>query len=274
MLSGSRERRRAARRSDAEPSGTDLPGPGPSGAGVGELVARVTDDGASGSDRRRQLIALAGALGSSARHAGIRAVTAGRWMADVLADAAPRIPVRDAATLRAQHPGKSDDDIADGLIKHATLTTAAFGGAAGALAAAEFAAPPTLLAAPVQLTAETLAIAAVEIKLVAELHELYGEAVTGALGQRGGLYLMSWVRQRAVEPAVGGAGLAAVFGQAAKRELRTRLLRRLGRSTTSLAPLMAGAVAGAEVNRRATRALGEKLTAELRGRRRRVLPWA
>jgi hypothetical protein len=34
-----------------------------------------------------------------------------------------------------------------------------------------------------------------------------------------------------------------------------------------MAPFMAGAVAGAEVNRRATAELGERLMAELRGRR-------
>ena len=53
------------------------------------------------------------------------------------------------------------------------------------------------------------------------------------------------------------------MGDAAKRELRVRLLRRMGRSTTSFAPLFAGAVAGAEVNRRSTRELGERLRAEL-----------
>lgn len=230
---------------------------------VGELVARVADDQ---SDRRAPLLALTRALGGSARAAGVRAVGAGRWLADVLAEAAPRIPIRDAATLAGQHPGRSADQIADALVKHAALVTAGFGAAAGGLAAAEFLAPPALLAAPVQLAAETLAIAAVEIKLVAELHELYGEPVRGGVAQRGSAYLMSWVRQRAVEPALAGSGLAAVLGHAAKRELRSRLLRRVGRSTTSMAPFLAGAVAGAEVNRRATRSLGEKVSAELRGR--------
>jgi hypothetical protein len=59
--------------------------------------------------------------------------------------------------------------------------------------------------------------------------------------------------------------MTAILGTAAKRELRSHVLRRLGRSTTTLAPFLAGAVAGAEDNRRATRALGEALLAELRG---------
>jgi hypothetical protein len=243
-------------------------------ADVGALVARVADPGGDGG--RASLVALTRALGHSARSAGFRGVAAGRWLADLLADAAPRIPIRDAATLREHHPGRPDQEIAEALVRQAALVTAAFGAAAGGLAAAEMVAPPALLAAPVQLAAETLAVAAVEVKLVAELHELHGEPAHGGLTQRGSAYLMSWVRQRAIEPAAAGAGLAVVLGHAAKRELRSRLLRRLGRSTFSLAPFLAGAVAGAEVNRRATRRLGDKLIAELRGRQSRLTinpPW-
>ena len=232
---------------------------------VGELAARAAEhDGLA--DRGRALAALAGGLASSGRAAGVRAVGAGRWLGDVLAEAAPRIRVRDRLTLQVHHPGRTDDEIAEALVRHASMATAAFGAAAGALAAAEFAAPPTLLAAPVQLAAETLAMAAVEVKLVAELHELYRQPASGTLRERGSAYLMSWVRQRAVEPAVSGGGIAGVLGRAAKRELRARLLRRIGRNLTTLAPFLAGALAGAEVNRRATRALGDKVAAELRGR--------
>jgi hypothetical protein len=235
------------------------------GHDVGELVARAADEDGS-ADRGRALGAVARGLASSARGAGVRAAATGRWLSDVLAEAAPRIRVRDRLTLYAHHPGRTDDEIAEALIRHASMATAAFGAAGGALAAAEFAAPPTLLAAPFQLAAETLAMAATEIKLVAELHELYGQPAPGPLTQRGSAYLMSWVRQRAVEPAMAGGGLAGVLGRAAKRELRTRVLRRIGRNVTSLAPFLAGALAGAEVNRRATRGLGDKVAAELRGR--------
>lgn len=222
--------------------------------------------GSGQAERVRVLGGLAGALAKSAKLAGVGAVAGGRWLAEVLTEAAPRIPVRDAALLRAHNPGRSDDEIAELLVRSTARATAAIGAAAGATVTAEYALPPALLAAPLQLAAETLAVAAAEVKLVAELHELYGEAASGKLAERGSAYLMSWVRQRAVEPVAGG-GLAAVFGHTAKRELRARLLRRAGRNATSLAPMLAGAVAGAEVNRRATRALGEKLTAELRGRR-------
>ena len=79
---------------------------------------------------------------------------------------------------------------------------------------------------------------------------------------------MSWVRQRALDPKVGAAGLSAVLGAAAKRELRTMLVRRAGRSVTKLAPFLAGAVAGGVVNRRVTRSLGEKVDRRAARRRR------
>ncbi|MDQ1721769.1 MAG: hypothetical protein QOI26_1503 [Pseudonocardiales bacterium] len=235
---------------------------------IADLVARATASESDGEDRRsrqKALAALLPALARSAKASGIRAVAAGRWLADLIVDLAPRIPVRDAETLRAQHPGQSDIEIAEGLIRHATKTTAGLGAAAGGLAAVEFLSPPMLLAAPVQLAAEMLSVTAVELKLVAELHELLERPAQGSVSERASAYLMSWVRRRAISPQLGGAGLSAVFGAAAKRELRSQVLRKIGRSTTSLAPFLAGAVAGAEVNRRATKALGETLLAELRG---------
>jgi hypothetical protein len=234
-------------------------------AQLGELVARVANDD---GDRMDQLAALARGLGGAVKGAaghGLRG--AGSLLADVLAEAAPRLRIRDAAMLRVHHPGLPDDEIADVLIRNASRTTAAFGAAIGALAAVEFAAPPSLLAAPVQLAAETLAVAAVEVKLIAELHEVLGQPAFGTGSQRGSAYLMSWVRQRALDPKVGAAGLTALLGVATKRELRTMLVRRAGRSVTTLAPFLAGAVAGGIVNRRVTRSLGQKVTAELRGRR-------
>lgn len=236
------------------------------GEDLGELVVHAS--GTAGQvERVQQLGGLASALAKSAKLAGIGAVAGGRWLAEVLLESAPRIPIRDAALLRTHHPDRTDDEIAEVLVRNTSRATATIGAAAGATVAAEYALPAMLLAAPVQLAAETLAVAAAEIKLVAELHELYGEPAAGKISERGSAYLMSWVRQRAIEPAVGGPRLALALGHTAKRELRARLLRRAGRNATSLAPMLAGAVAGAEVNRRATRALGEKLTAELRGRR-------
>lgn len=235
-----------------------------------DLVARAAEAAsAPAADRRgvtKALAALVPALTRSAKKSGVRAVAAGRWLADLVVEIAPRIPVRDCQTLRDQHPTLTDIEIAERLIKSASRTTAALGGAVGGLSAVEFLAPPTLLAAPVQLAAEMLTVTAVELKLVAELHEILGYPATGTVSERAGQYVMSWSSRRAVSDSIKTAGLGALLGASAKRELRSQVLRRLGRSTTSLAPFLAGAVAGAEVNRRATKQLGETLLAELRGR--------
>ncbi len=234
---------------------------------LAELVARATYEPEDGTPdrpgRAKALAAMVPVLGRSAKVAGIRAVAAGRWLSDEIVELAPKVPIRDAATLRKQYPGLSDAQIAERLIKNAKKTTISLGAAAGGLAAIEFASPPLLLMSPIQLSAEILAVSAVELKMVAELHEILGRPAPGTPTERASAYLMSWVRRRAISPQAGGAGLAAVFGTAAKRELRSQVIRRLGRSTLKMAPFMAGAVAGAEVNRRATKDLGETLFAEL-----------
>jgi hypothetical protein len=203
-------------------------------------------------------------LGHSARRAGFRAVAAGRWLTDLVLQLAPRIPARDRATLRAQFPGRTDSQIADTLVATAVKASAAVGAAVGGLAAVEFAAPPTLLAAPVQVTAETLCVVGIELKLVAELHEIAGLPAPGTAAERAAAYVSAWVRRRALEPAAAGQGLAAVLGAAGRREVRGVLMRRLGRSTGSMAPFLVGAAAGAELNRRATRALADRLLTDLR----------
>lgn len=212
-----------------------------------------------------RLVVLARMLGRSARVAGMRGIAGGRWIAGVLVDAAPRLPVRTRAVLIAAHPGLSDDQIAVELVTATARTTSAIGAAAGALSAVEFMAPPTLLAAPVQVGAETLAVAAAEVRLLAELYELYGLPLPDNASQRAFAYLTGWANQRVgVESPL---GTPAALRQAAIRQLRIRLLRRLGGNVTTLAPFLAGAVAGAEVNRRATRELGGRVVADLRALR-------
>ncbi len=243
----------------------------PRSSTVADLVARVTgriaqDLETSPRSRREQAAdvgRLAAALAGSARRAGRASLLGGGWLTDILLDTAPRIPVRDAETLRAQHPDLSDDDLAQTLISGAAKTTAAIGAAGGALAAVEFAAPPTLLTAPVQIAAETLLVAAAEIKLIAELHEVYGVPVGGSLRNRATAYLVAWSERRGLDP-FSPSALRFTLGASAKRALRKRLVLRAGRNLSTLGPLMTGAVAGSMVNHRETRRLGEQVRDDLR----------
>jgi hypothetical protein len=232
---------------------------------LGEVVGRLTAPDLDRGQRARLLAQLAGGLG---RQAGLRALVAGRRLTDVLVDdVAEHVPVRDLLTLRQHHGGLSGDELAAALVRNAARTTAAMGAAAGALASAEMVAPPTLLAAPVQLAAETLAVVAVELKLVAELHVVYGRAPLGTRTQLAVAYLTAWSSRRAVGSGRSGPSLAGVLSAQAKQRVRSRLMRRLQRNMASFAPFLAGAVAGAELNRRDTAALGDALVRDLRPRR-------
>jgi hypothetical protein len=189
-------------------------------------------------------------------------------LGDLLEAAAPRLPIRDAARLRAAHPGASDDEIADALVSRAATLTSGIGAAVGGLSAAHWLAPSSLLALPLELGAETLLTAAVELVLLGELHELHGRPGPGAARDRALAYLSSWTRQRAVEESL-VPGLGAVLGSAGLRTLNRRMTRRMARSVPGAAPFLVGAALGGRANRAATEALARRVLADLR----RTRPW-
>lgn len=233
---------------------------------VGELLEGLSSEGVGRAERGRLLARLAAVLAGGARQAGARAALSGRQLADAVVELAPHVPVRDLATLRAHHAGLSGDALAEAVVSSAARSTAAVGAAGGALSAAQAAAPPSLLLAPLQVAAETLAVVLVELKLVAELHVVHGRAPLGTPAQQAAAHVQSWVGRRGIDLAGPGAGMTAVVATAARQQLRGRLVKRFGRNLSTLAPFLAGAVAGAELNRRETRALGEALRADLRRR--------
>ena len=231
---------------------------------LGELVGRLSQGGLDRAERGRLLARLTRLLATGARQAGARAALTGRWLAEVVADVAPHVPVRDLATLQQHHGGLRGEALAEELVRTASLATAGIGAAGGALSAVQFSAPPTLLAAPMQLAAETVAVVAIEIKLVAELHVVHGRAPLLPQGQLAAAYLASWASREPVDVVSGPPALTAVLAAAARQQLRRRVARRVGRNLSTMAPFLAGAVAGAELNRRETRALGEALVPALR----------
>ena len=209
------------------------------------------------------------ALAASAREAGARAVASGQWATTTLLDAVPRISVRDLEGLKADHAGLSGAALAGELIRVASRRSATVGAAAGAIISAGQLAPPAWVAIPFELVVETIAVAAIELQLVAELHVVYQQPVTGPASHRSVVLLRAWAERRGVTPAnlAAKGGLAEALGHGTRNELvrlvRRRVLNRLGRNVWTLAPLLAGAVAGAEINRRATRGLGEAVVRDL-----------
>jgi hypothetical protein len=231
-------------------------------------VASATGSARRGADtaaRRSAATARRGA-GSARRGAGSagRGVTAGlSWLTAQVIAMGPRLRNRDQAALRALLPGQSDDEIAQRLIERAARAAATVGGTTGAWAAL-----PLLPAFPAEVAAETLAVVGIEVKLIAELHEVYGMGAQGSAAQRARAYLASWASRRGVYQA--DESLLLIAGSPLARQLTRRLAWRVRRSTFSLAPLFTGAVAGAMINRRETRRLGQQIRDELRQRRRTV----
>jgi hypothetical protein len=245
------------------------PRPAPdAGAGAGDVsgvVVRLIDGTPLDARARAGLLRrLAVLLAASARRAGAAGVASGRWLTDTVVEFAPHVPVRDLATLRQHHPGMSADALARELIDTAARATGAVGAAGGIVSSLEFTAPPLLLTSPVQIAAETIAVVAIELKLVAELHEVYGRAATGTPAVRTAAYLGAWTRRRGIEP-LGGANLPGVLTGAARRELRRRLMRRGAENSVTVLPFMAGALAGASMNTRETKKLGNYLAKDLGG---------
>src|SRR5215475_15801844 len=210
--------RRARRRREGPPQDTPRPpqdtggppqdagGPPPQEAGdsiaerAAELATEVTE-AEQPEERRRLAAAFTAAARSSARSGaratgrGVRAArrragTGMGWLNAQVVAMAPRVRVRNAAALREQFPGKSTEDIADALIVGASRASGTVGAGVGAWAAL-----PVLPAFLVELMTETLALVGIELKLVAELHEVYGMTPPGSTVDRAAAYIGAWAHR-------------------------------------------------------------------------------
>ncbi|SHM46904.1 hypothetical protein [Cryptosporangium aurantiacum] len=247
-------------------SGTPVSDPTPADVSpeTTDALVRLTDAELTTADRRRLLKRVVSGLGRGAGRAlrGPRAAV--NWATDLVIAVAPHVVVRDLETLQRHYGGKSGEDLADALIRNASRATAGLGAAGGGVAAISWTTPPALLSAPVVVAVETAAIVAVEVKLLAELHEVYGVPIRGSASERASALLQSWSRRRGVTLLQGGRGFTTILGSGLRKDLRDRLVRRMGKNVTTLGPLFTGATVGAELNRRATRSLGDEVRADLR----------
>ncbi|MFJ7150900.1 hypothetical protein ACIQVT_22290 [Streptomyces sp. NPDC100445] len=199
-----------------------------------------------------------------ARKGGSRARAGLAHLADRIIDLAPRVPVRDLATLRRQFPGLGPEELADKLVAGAAAGTSTVG--AGIGAAAMLPVPPAM---PTELAAEVTGVAAIELKLIAELHEVYGVRAPGGLRARSTAYLSSWSGERGIDVTRPSTYDTALGGRM-KRELRRQIMKRMVRNLPNLTPFMVGAAVGAVMNRRDTRKLADRIRADLR---RIQVPW-
>lgn len=226
---------------------------------ITELIGKL----ASGKVSKHTLRKLASTMRRSLKISRKGVTLSGQGIADLLLAVAPHIPVRDVETLQATYSGVAGATLAGQVIRTSARTSAAVGGATGAVVSVNELAPQFWIMLPAEIVAETLVIAAVEMRMVAELHAIYGQPIEGTPRQRGLAMLQSWAERRGVKvedlsdhrtmSKALGRGTTHQIIQLVKRKLTARLLR----NVSSLAPLFVGAVAGAELNRRSTRELGD-----------------
>ncbi|MGA4839125.1 hypothetical protein [Streptomyces sp. G45] len=239
-------------------------------AAVAPPEGATTDDGSTAYEagpttRGRRLATVASGLKNGVRRGGRGAKAGIGYLADRIIENAPRVPVRDLATLRKQFPGLGPEELADKLIAGAANASSTVG--AGVGAAAMLPVPPAM---PAELAAEITGVAAIELKLIAELHEVYGRRPPGTLKERSTAYLHSWTEERGIDVAKPMSINAALGGQM-KRELRQQIMKRMVRNLPNLMPFMVGAAVGAFMNRRDTKKLAERVRADLR---RTQVPWS
>ncbi|MFG3093979.1 hypothetical protein [Streptomyces sp. NPDC048202] len=249
-------------RGPAEPGASLEPASGSDAARTGESPGRAEPrppGRAAAMRTRARLLAREGA-----RRGGTHARAGIAYLADRIIELAPRVPVRDLATLRRQFPGLGPEQLADKLVAGAANGTSTVG--AGIGAAAMLPVPPAM---PTELAAEITGVAAIELKLIAELHEVYGLRPPGNLRTRSTAYLSSWSGERGID-VMKPATIDVALGGRMKRELRQQIMKRMVRNLPNLMPFMVGAAVGAVMNRRDTRKLAERVRTDLR---KSQVPW-
>jgi len=251
------------------------PDPGHGGDAVpdrelSDALATLADSAAPRTERGRAAARLSAELGRRASGAGRAAYGRGRLLADLLLEVAPHIPVRDLATLAAHHDGLTGEALADSLERVAANATTGIGAAVGGLVAAQWVTAPMLVAVPLEVVVETVAVAAVEVKLIAELHAVYHVEVPGTGSQRAVAFVQAWSDRRGVDVWRPWT-VASVVGAAARARLARRMIGRFGRNLGTLLPLFVGAAVGARTNRTETRRVSTLVRADLRARPRPVV---
>jgi hypothetical protein len=180
----------------------------------------------------------------------------GRPAARVMA-MAQRLRPRNLSELRAQYPGLGTEELASVLIDEAARSSASVGAAVGTWSVL-----PLFPLLPAEVTAEVLAAVGIEIKLVAELHEVYGRPAPGGPAEQMTAYAAAWGSRRAVDTGPGGVNAASPHPGRLLRRLAFRALK----TVMSFGPLFLGALFGARMNGKETRRVGRKVRKDLRRR--------
>src|SRR2546429_8270588 len=99
--------------------------PEPPDEDLSGTLAELTADDLDQTERRRLLGRLAGQIRARGIGDLFRPRAAIRWIADLVGDVAPRLPIRNRATLRSHFPGLADEAGAERPLRNPGPATAA-----------------------------------------------------------------------------------------------------------------------------------------------------
>ena len=181
-----------------------------------------------------------------------------------MVEVAPRLPVRDTATLSAHHDGAAGDELARSIVRSAGRVSGGVAGATGGVITAQEVSVAGLLLVPFELAALTAFVVLTEVKLVTELHHVAGRELPGGPRRRTEAAIVSWMAHRAAPPSELAATVRGdLLGRAGRQQLGHELRSRFTRNLSALAPLLTGAAAAAYLNRKATLAVGKDVARDL-----------
>jgi len=203
--------------------------------------------------------------GSDDGTASVSMISAAR-LRDAARSIAPRLPIRDRPTLERHLHVSDTEPMADVLVRNAASATAVAGSVGGVLVITSKTGPLMLAAIPLRVAAETLVVAMIELKLIGELHEVYGKPLAGTTVQRGTTALRLWASHRGFEIEDAG-GIVGTLSQMARRPTTRRAAAAVTGKALGRKGIRIGAgIAGAVENRKTTYTLSEQVRAELRRR--------
>ena len=195
---------------------------------------------------------------------GVQAAISWERLRETVSTLAPRLPVRDRATLERHLDLRDRDRLTEALVRNAANATAVAGSVGGFFVLTGRRTPAGLmLAIPLRVAAETLVVAAIEVKLIAELHEVHGQSLGDTPTAAATAALKLWSSYRGLE--IGDtAGLVATIAEIARRPMARRATVAVtGRALGRRGMRLGAGVLGAVENRRATLALGVEVCAAL-----------
>lgn len=222
-------------------------------------------DGFSVKDVVTLLPRTVDALRSSVRrdNTGARGVPLDRLRA-IGRDIAPRLPVRDHPTLVRHYKGRIGEDLADALVRNASSSTAMAGVVGGSLVLATKRTQAVLISLPLRLAAEALIVGAIEVKMIAELHEAYGAPLGTTSSERSQTAFRLWASYRGVEGADAGS-VVGLAGRVIRRPAQRRAAGGVaGKLLGQRGAVLGAGLAGGSENRKETLALAESIRKELR----------